>query len=64
MIKFSFQKIKFISFKDHEFKNIISKMGLFLFPAAPALASIEDKKRYFISLKKVTLNFLKQNVRL
>ena len=58
MIKFSFQKIKFISFKDHEFKNIINKMGLFLFPAAPALASIEDKKRYFISLKKADFVFL------
>ena len=38
MKKIIFKKIKFISFKENEFNKIIKNKGLFVFPAAPALA--------------------------
>ncbi len=47
-----FKKIKFNNFEDYDFKKIISKKGYFVFPAAPALASINLSKNYYDALLK------------
>ena len=57
MKKIIFKKITFISLEDIEFKKIIKKKKLFVFPAAPALASIDKNKKYYSSLIKADYVF-------
>ena len=45
-----YKKIKFIDFNKKYFKEIISKKGLFVFPAAPALINLDKDKKYHLSL--------------
>ena len=56
-MKIIFKKIKFISFKENEFNKIIKNKGLFVFPAAPALANINEQESYYNALKKSDLAF-------
>ena len=53
----TFKKIKFINFKNDKFKKIIKKKGYFVFPAAPALASIKSSKNYYKALLKADVVF-------
>ena len=53
----TFKKIKFNNFKISNFKTIISKKGYFVFPAAPALASIKSSKNYYKALLKADAVF-------
>ena len=55
--KIIFKKITFDNVNTSNFDRYIIKKGLFVFPAAPALASIEKSNRYHISLKKADLVF-------
>ena len=55
--KIIFKKITFDNVNTNNFDRYIIKKGLFVFPAAPALASIEKSNRYHISLKKADLVF-------
>lgn len=57
MKKIIFEKIKFISFDENEFNKIIQNKGLFVFPAAPALANINEQENYYNALKKSDLAF-------
>ena len=57
MKKIIFEKIKFISFDENEYNKIIQNKGLFVFPAAPALANINEKENYYNALKKSDLAF-------
>ncbi len=57
MNKIIFKKIKFYNYNSKSFNRFIVKKGLFVFPAAPALASIEKSDRYYDSLKKADLVF-------
>lgn len=57
MNKIIFKKIKFYNFNSKNFNSFIAKKGLFVFPAAPALASIEKSEKYYDSLKKADLVF-------
>tara|TARA_B110000503_G_C7069365_1_gene380189 strand:+ start:123 stop:875 length:753 start_codon:yes stop_codon:yes gene_type:complete len=52
-------KIKFYNFNDNDndFKRLIYKPGLFLFPSGPGLASIETSSLYLKSLKKANYVF-------
>ena len=52
-----FLKIKFSNNRLKDFKNIIKKRGLFLFPSGPGLSTLEDDKQYYESLKKADINF-------
>jgi UDP-N-acetyl-D-mannosaminuronic acid transferase (WecB/TagA/CpsF family) len=47
----SIENIKFLSLDENEFLSIFDKNGLFVFPAAPALANIFRDKEYKISLE-------------
>lgn len=47
-----FKKIKFNNFNYGQFDKLITKKGLFVFPAGPALASIQRFDQYYNSLKK------------
>ena len=58
MNKLIFEKISFVNLKHNELNKLINKKGLFLFPSAPGIASIYDKKKYFDSLKKANFVFL------
>ncbi len=55
--KVVFKKIKFYNVNSNEFKNYIIKKGLFVFPAGPALASIEKSDEYYKSLQKADYVF-------
>ena len=55
--KIIFKQIKFININNQEFKSIIIKKGLFVFPAGPALATIEKSTEYHKSLKKADFVF-------
>ena len=57
MNKIIFKKIKFYNYNSKSFNRFIVKKGLFVFPAALALASIEKSDRYYDSLKKADLVF-------
>ena len=58
MIKsITFKKIKFCNLKAKNFNKFINKKGLFVFPAGPALASIDDSNIYFESIKKADFVF-------
>jgi len=48
--KVLFKNIVFTNLKKKNFSKIINKKGYFVFPAAPALASIENSKNYYKSL--------------
>ena len=55
--KIKFKGIIFRNFDIKDFKKIIEKKGLFLFPSGPGLASIETEKNYFKALKAANYNF-------
>ena len=52
-----FKKIKFNNIKVKNFNRFIIKKGLFVFPAAPALASIDKSNKYYESIRKADLVF-------
>jgi len=52
-----FKGITFRNFDIKDFKKIIERKGLFLFPSGPGLASIETEKNYFEALKAANYNF-------
>jgi len=55
--KIIFKKIKFNNIHVKNFERYIVKKGLFVFPAAPALASIQKSNRYYQSIRKADLVF-------
>ena len=55
--KIIFKKITFKNVDYKKFHKIIIKKGLFVFPAAPALANIEKSNVYYNSLKKADFVF-------
>ena len=57
MNKLIFEKINFVNLKHEEFNKIIKKNGLFVFPAAPALANIKKEINYYNSLKDADYAF-------
>ena len=56
--KIIFKKIKFSNINSKKFKKFIIKKGLFVFPAGPALATIEKSHQYYKSLQKQITYFL------
>ena len=55
--KIIFKKIKFNNINYKNFNRYIVKKGLFVFPAAPALATIDRSDKYYMSLRKADLVF-------
>ena len=55
--KIKFKGIIFKNFQDKNFKKIIEKKGLFLFPSGPGLSSIEKEIPYLKALKNADYNF-------
>tara|TARA_B100001057_G_C22777320_1_gene922169 strand:+ start:64 stop:795 length:732 start_codon:yes stop_codon:yes gene_type:complete len=55
--KIIFKKITFSNIDYNKFNKYISKKGLFVFPAGPALASIDDSKEYYKSIQKADFVF-------
>ena len=55
--KIIFKGIKFSNFNNTKFVDIIKAKGLYLFPSAPGIASINSAKKYYNSLKKADLVF-------
>ena len=55
--KVIFKGIKFNNLNAKDFSKYILKKGLFVFPAAPALASIDKSKNYYEFIKKADLVF-------
>ena len=55
--KIIFKKIQFNNINFKNFDKYILKKGLFIFPAGPALATIDESKEYYKSLKKADLVF-------
>ncbi len=55
--KIIFKKIRFNNLKPKNFNKYIIKKGLFVFPAGPALASIERSRHYYDSILKADLVF-------
>tara|TARA_B100000886_G_scaffold334636_1_gene290450 strand:+ start:340 stop:1071 length:732 start_codon:yes stop_codon:yes gene_type:complete len=55
--KVIFKRIKFNNLYPKNFNKYIVKKGLFVFPAGPALASIDQSKKYHESLIKADLVF-------
>ena len=55
--KIIFKKIQFNNISFRNFDKYILKKGLFIFPAGPALATIDESKEYYKSLKKADLVF-------
>jgi len=56
--KVIFNKIQFLNFSPGNFKKIINNKGTFFFPAAPALATIDESEVYYKSLQKANHVFL------
>ena len=52
-----FKKINFHNLDHKKFNKYIIKSGLFVFPAAPALASVNNSPYYYKSLQKADLVF-------
>ena len=52
-----FKNIKFNNIEADNFQRYIVKKGLFVFPAAPALASIDKSNKYYLSIKQADLVF-------
>ena len=55
--KVIFKNIKFNNINPDKFNRYIKKNGLFVFPAGPALASIQKSKIYYNSLQKADFVF-------
>ena len=55
--KIKFKGIVFKNFQSKDFKKIIKKKGLFLFPSGPGLSSIENEIPYLKALKNADYNF-------
>ena len=55
--KVVFKKIRFNNINPNKFQRYITKSGLFVFPAGPALASIKKSKIYYNSLLKADFVF-------
>ena len=55
--KIIFKKIKFYNISYKSFDNYIVKKGLFVFPAGPALASIQKSNEYYKSIQKADFVF-------
>ena len=55
--KIIFNKIKFYNINYKNFDNYIVKKGLFVFPAGPALASIQKSNKYYKSIQKADFVF-------
>ena len=55
--KIIFKKIRFNNLKPKNFNKYIIKKGLFVFPAGPALASIERSRHYYDSILMADLVF-------
>ena len=55
--KVIFKKITFCNINSNKFRKYILKNGLFVFPAGPALANIENSKVYYNSLQKADFVF-------
>ena len=55
--KVIFKKIKFHNIHTKNFDKYILRKGLFVFPAAPGLASLSQSKKYHESLRKADLVF-------
>ena len=55
--KIIFKKIKFNNVNISKFNHYIIKKGLFVFPAGPALATIEKSNEYYKSLQKADFVF-------
>ena len=55
--KVIFRKIKFDNIYPKNFNKYIVKKGLFVFPAGPALATIDQSKKYHESLIKADIVF-------
>ena len=55
--KIIFKKIRFNNVNPKNFDKYIVKKGLFVFPAGPALASINQSNKYYESLRKADLVF-------
>lgn len=53
----NFKKIKFIDIKSNKINYILKNKGLYVFPSAPGLASIEEEKKYYDSLRKANYVF-------
>ncbi len=47
-----FKGIKFIDLNQNELSSFFKNYGLYVFPSAPGLASIENEKKYYKSLKQ------------
>jgi len=50
-------KIRFSNYQIKDFKKLIKKKGLFLFPSGPGLATLKSNKKYYQSLKNADINF-------
>jgi len=50
-MKIIFKDICFTNLKEKNFKKVINQKGLFLFPSGPGLASINNDKNYYNSLR-------------
>ena len=55
--KIIFKNIKFYNINTKNFDKFIIRKGLFVFPAGPALASIEESSKYYNSLRKADYAF-------
>ena len=55
--KIIFKKIRFNNVNPKNFDKYIVKKGLFVFPAGPALASINQSNKYYESLRKADYVF-------
>ena len=55
--KIKFKGIVFKNFQIKDFKKIIKKKGLFLFPSGPGLSTIEKEMPYLRALKNADYNF-------
>ena len=55
--KIIFKKIRFNNIDAKNFDRCISKKGLFVFPAGPALASIQKSNEYYKSIHRADLVF-------
>ena len=55
--KIIFKKIKFYNLEFKSFDKYITKNGLFVFPAGPALALINKSSNYYQSIRKADLVF-------
>ena len=52
-----FKKIRFVDLDSNKLISFCRKYGLYVFPSAPGLASIENEKKYFRSLKQADYVF-------